>query len=126
MLTNFEITFKNFEKIFEFQIKICIHYFISIHVQWHQHFHLGFINVKSFMSIIHFKIVFIGDPELKILAVEKEEDEKQEQEPTKRIITFSDTDLDSGLNNAATIKFLKENDLPLPSEIKNDTYKTIK
>ena len=73
-----------------------------------------------------YEIVFIGDPEFKILAVKKKEEEKQEQEPSKRIITFSDTDLNSGLNNAATIKFLKENDLPLPSLIKNDTYNTIK
>ena len=34
--------------------------------------------------------------------------------------------MDSGLNIAGTVKFLKENDLPLPSLIKNESYKTIK
>ena len=34
--------------------------------------------------------------------------------------------MDSGLNTSGTIKFLKENDLPLPSLIKNESYKTIK
>ena len=34
--------------------------------------------------------------------------------------------MDSGLNIAGTVKFLKENDLPLQSLIKNESYKTIK
>ena len=73
-----------------------------------------------------YEIVFIGVPEFKILAVNKFEEEKQEQDPSKRIITFNDSDLASGLNTSGTIKFLKENDLPLPSLIKNESYKTIK
>ena len=85
-------------------------------------------NDYSFLIQDKYEIVFIGDPEFKILAVNKFEEEKQEQEqdPSKRIITFNDSDLDSGLNIIGTVKFLKENDLPLPSLIKNESYKTIK
>ena len=82
-------------------------------------------NEYSFLIKDDYKVVFIGDPEFKILAVQKSVEEKQ-QEPSKRIITFGDTDLDTGLNNTGTIKFLEENDLPLPSLIKNESYKTIK
>ena len=55
--------------------------------------------------------------------LEEKSDEKQE--PPRRLITFDDTDLDSGLNNATLIRFLEENDL-LPSRIKNESYETIK
>ena len=34
--------------------------------------------------------------------------------------------MDSGLNIASSIKFLEENELPLPSRIKNESHKTIK
>ena len=56
--------------------------------------------------------------------LEEKSDEKQE--PLKRLITFDDTDLDSGLNNTTSIRFLEENDLLLPSRIKNESYETIK
>ena len=55
--------------------------------------------------------------------IEKKQDEKEQPEG---VIKFGDSDLDSGLNNASSIKFLEENDLPLPSRIKNESYKTIK
>ena len=83
-------------------------------------------NEYSFLIQDKYEIVFIGDPEFKILAVNKIEEEKQEQDPSKRIISFNDSDLDSGLNIASNVKFLNENDLPLPSLIKNESYKTIK
>ena len=50
----------------------------------------------------------------------------EKEKPSKRVITFDDTDLDSGLNNAISIRFLGENDLLLPSRIKNESYETIK
>ena len=56
--------------------------------------------------------------------LEEKSDEKQE--PPRRVISFDDTDLDSGLNNAISIRFLEENDLLLPSRIKNESYETIK
>ena len=56
--------------------------------------------------------------------LEEKSDEKQE--PPRRLISFDDTDLDSGLNNATSIRFLEENDLLLPSRIKNESYETIK
>ena len=56
--------------------------------------------------------------------LEEKSDEKQE--PPRRLITFDDTDLDSGLNNATSIRFLEENDLLLLSRIKNESYETIK
>ena len=54
----------------------------------------------------------------------KETEEKQE--PAKRVISFNDSDLDSGLNTAASFKLLKKTGLPLPSTIKNLNYKVIK
>ena len=51
---------------------------------------------------------------------------EEKEEPPKRVITFDDTDLDSGLNNAISIRFLEENDLLLPSRVKNESYETIK
>ena len=75
-----------------------------------------------------YRIGYFGDPKYKVLQVirKNEEEEEEEEDPTKRVITFDDTDLDSGLNNAIAVNFLKENDLPLPSRIKNESYKTIK
>ena len=55
-----------------------------------------------------------------------EEDIEEKKEPSERVIRFDDTDLDSGLNIASSIKFLEENELPLPSRIKNESHKTIK
>ena len=54
-----------------------------------------------------------------------EEDIEKKQEPPGRVIRFDDTDLDSGINIASSIKFL-ENDLPLPRRIQNESHKTIK
>ena len=56
----------------------------------------------------------------------KEREELKEKKLPKRVLTFDDTDLDSGLNNAISIRFLEENDLLLPSRIKNESYETIK
>ena len=55
---------------------------------------------------------------------EKEEEDEEKQEPSKRVISFDDADFDSGLNNAIAVKILKENDLPLPSLIKKESLKT--
>ena len=49
----------------------------------------------------------------------KEREELKEKKLSKRVISFDDTDLDSGLNNVISIRFLEENDLLLPSRIKN-------
>ena len=54
----------------------------------------------------------------------KETEEKQE--PPKRVISFNDSDLHSGLNTAASVKLLKKTGLPLPSTIKNLNYNVIK
>ena len=72
-----------------------------------------------------YKIDYFGDPKYKVLEVIRK-NEEEEEDPTKRVITFDDTDLDSGLNNARAVNFLKENNIPLPSRIKNESYKTIK
>ena len=69
---------------------------------------------------------YFGDPKYKVLEVIRKNEEEEEEDPTKRVITFDDTDLDSGLNNARAVNFLKENNIPLPSRIKNKSYKTIK
>ena len=61
-----------------------------------------------------------------ILGEKDEEEDEEKQEPSKRVISFDDADFDSGLNNAIAVKFLKENDLPLPSLIKKESLKTIK
>ena len=71
------------------------------------------------------KIDYFSDPKYKVLEVIRK-NEEEEEDPTKRVITFDDTDLDSGLNNARAVNFLKENNIPLPSRIKNESYKTIK
>ena len=70
------------------------------------------------------KIDKLEDNYEKLLKVRK--DIKEKEEPPKRVITFDDTDLDSGLNNVISLRFLEENDLLLPSRIKNDSYETIK
>ena len=51
---------------------------------------------------------------------------EEKKEASERVIRFDDTDLDSGLNIVSSIKFLEENELPLPSRIKNESHKTIK
>ena len=51
---------------------------------------------------------------------------EEKQEPPKRVISFNDSDLDSGLNTAASVKLLKKTGLPLPSTIKNLNYNVIK
>ena len=69
-------------------------------------------------------VLLVTNPEERILGVfEKRQDEK---ELSKNVILFDDTDLDSGLNNKISKYFLQENDLDLPSRIKNRSYKTIK
>ena len=55
----------------------------------------------------------------------KERKDIQEKK-SEEIIKFDDTDLDSGLNFASSIRFLEENELPLPSRIKKESYKNIK
>ena len=55
----------------------------------------------------------------------KELEELKEKKLPKRL-SFDDTDLDSGLNNSISERFLEENDLFLPSRIKNESYETIK
>ena len=55
----------------------------------------------------------------------REEYQKEKKIP-KGVLTFDDTDLDSGLNNVISMRFLEENDLLLPSRIKNESYETIK
>ena len=67
----------------------------------------------------------INKLEEKISKTRKEVEELKEKKPSKRVITFDDTDLDSGLNNAISLRFLEENDL-LPSSVKNESYETIK
>ena len=48
------------------------------------------------------------------------------EEPKKRVVTYSDADLDKGLMNAEAFEILKNHNLPLPSEIKNEKYQVIK
>ena len=62
------------------------------------------------------------DLKLKTFSKKSEEKEKTKE----RIIKFGDTDFDSGLNTAASVKFLEENDLPLPSRVQKESYQTIK
>ena len=78
----------------------------------------------AFLIQDKYQIEFIEDPELRLLKVKKIE-EKAEK-PSKRIIVFNDADLDSGLNNDAAAKILKNLGLPLPSDIKNENYRIIK
>ena len=63
---------------------------------------------------------------IKRLQKTSEEKSDEKQEPSRRVISFDDIDLDSGLNNVISIRFLEENDLLLPSRIKNESYETIK
>ena len=87
-------------------------------------------NTYAFLIKDDYDVVYVGEPEFKILKVVKKNEitkETQEKEkPKERIIKFDDTDFDSGLNNDASIKFLEENDLPLPSRIQSESYETIK
>ena len=53
----------------------------------------------------------ISKLEEKISKTRKEVEELKEKKLPKRVISFDDTDLDSGLNNAISIRFLEENDL---------------
>ena len=48
------------------------------------------------------------------------------EESKKWAVTFGDSDLDEGLLNAEADKILKNLNLPLPSNIKNEKYKVIK
>ena len=48
------------------------------------------------------------------------------KESSEELILFDDSDLDSVLNYASSIKFLEENELPLQSLIQNESHKTIK
>ena len=73
-------------------------------------------NKYTFFIKDDYKIDYFGDPKFKVLQVIKKNEE--EKDPSKRVISFDDTDLDSGLNNAIAVKILKENNLPLPSLIK--------
>ena len=71
-----------------------------------------------------YKIVHFGDPKAKVLQVIKKKEE--EKDPSKRVISFDDSDLDSGLNTDASVEFLEKRGLPLPSTIKNLKYNVIK
>ena len=53
---NFEKHFITLKRFPYFKSKFVFQYFLSIHIQWHQHFHLSFINFKSFICIINFRI----------------------------------------------------------------------
>ena len=68
----------------------------------------------------------INKLEEKLSEMKERKDIQEKKEPPKRVITFDDIDLDSGLNNLFSIRFLEENDLLLPSRIKNESYETIK
>ena len=48
------------------------------------------------------------------------------EESKKRVVTFGDSDLDEGLLNAEADKVLKNLNLPLPSNIKNENMKLLK
>ena len=60
------------------------------------------------------------------ILLKKIKEEDIEGEPSKRVITFDDDDLDEGLNNATADKILKVIDLPRPKLIKKESLKTIK
>ena len=77
----------------------------------------------AFLIKDDYKIDYFGDPKYKVLHVIRK---NEEEEPSKRIISFDDADLDKGLNNAVADKILKENDLPRPKLIKKESFKTIK
>ena len=87
---------------------------------------------KEFAFLIkdEYEIAYVGDPEFKTLTIAKKQEKTQEtqekEKPKERIIKFGDTDFDSGLDNAASVKFLEENDLPLPSRIQEESYEKIK
>ena len=80
----------------------------------------GNINLKDFYLK---KIDRLKEKYQKLL---KERKDFEEKEKSGEIIRFDDSDLDSGLNIASSIKFLGENELPLPSRIKKESYKNIK
>ena len=69
-------------------------------------------------------IVEILDPKRRTLKVV--EKRREETEPIKRIISFNDSDLDSGLFNKGAVKILKSLDLPLPSKIRYEKHNVIK
>ena len=77
----------------------------------------------AFLLKDDYKIHYFGDPKYKVLQVTRKNEE--EEDPLKRVISFDDSDLDSGLNNATAVNFLKENHLPLLSLIKKQSLKTI-
>ena len=87
---------------------------------------------KEFAFLIkdEYEIAYDGDPEFKTLTIVKKREKTRETQekgkPKERIIKFGDTDFDSGLDNAASVKFLEENDLPLPSRIQKESYETMK
>ena len=59
-------------------------------------------------------------------SLKERKDIKEKQKASKKVISFDETDLDTGLKNVISIRFLEENDLLLPSRIKNESYETIK
>ena len=79
----------------------------------------------AFLIKDDYKIDYFANPKYKFLQVIRK-NEEEEEDPSKRVISFDDSDLDSGLNNAIAVNFLKENQLPLPSRIKKESLKTIK
>ena len=69
-------------------------------------------------------MIEILDPKIRTLKLVKRK--REETEPIKRMISFNHSDLDSGLYNEGAIKILKNLELPLPSDIKNEKYRVIK
>ena len=70
------------------------------------------------------KYSFMVNHEERILKVFKKPSD--EKEPPEGVVKFMGSDLNSGLNYAFAIKFLEENELPLPESIQEKSNKTIK
>ena len=86
-------------------------------------------NEFAFLIKDEYEVLYAGDPDFKTLMIVKKQEKTQETEEKKEpkeILKFDDTDFDSGLNSAASIKFLEENDLPRPTSIQKEGHKTIK
>ena len=63
----------------------------------------------AFLIKDDYKIDYFANPKYKFLKVIRKNEEEEEEDPSKRVISFDDSDLDSGLNNAVAVNFLKEN-----------------
>ena len=85
-------------------------------------------NEYSFLIKDNYEIVFVGNPEFKVLKVIKTEEKKEQEkeDPSKRKATFNDADLDKGLLIKKNQDILKELSLPLPSKVKNEELEVIR